>query len=380
MVIAQIQDVKDKTLIKCNAIHSVGSLGRDAGGPSRTVPALCRSIQMENQACSVRILAGSDSRFGANLVFDDLVVSNIAEASSIDVWARELNFALSELDVKNRILHDHGQWLPCNRASARVQREKKVPRVVTPRGMLSPWAMQHKRWKKKIAWHLFAKRDINQASMVHATSDLEANELRQLGVTAPIVVIPNGVESRPRPSDDRSKSKTVLFMSRIHEKKGVAELVTAWRRINDPEWKLVIAGPDESNMIAGLNLSESDRIEFVGEVSGADKWRLLESASVFVLPTHSENFGLVIAEALMAGTPVITTHGAPWQILEEHHAGWWIPMSIDSVEQTLRNAIHTPLPQLAGMGLRGHNLVVERFGWPQIGQQMLEVYRSLLRA
>jgi glycosyltransferase involved in cell wall biosynthesis len=366
--------------VKIKAIHTVGSLGRDAGGPSRTVPALCQAIQAASSDCAVQILAGSDSRFGANLVFENLHVSQVANSSSIEAWNQQLIQLLNGMQDSDRILHDHGQWLPCNRASARVQRGKKVPRIVTPRGMLSPWAMQHKRWKKKIAWHLFAKRDINQASVVHATSDLEANELRQLGVTAPIVVIPNGVESRsrPRPSDDRPKSKTVLFMSRIHEKKGVAELVTAWRRINDSEWKLVIAGPDESNMIAGLNLSESDRIEFVGEVSGADKWRLLESASVFVLPTHSENFGVVIAESLMAGTPVITTHGAPWQILEEHQAGWWIPMSVNSVEQTLRNAIHTPMTQLAEMGLRGHDLVVERFGWPQIGQQMLEVYRSLL--
>lgn len=366
--------------MKIQAIHTVGSLGRDAGGPSRTVPALCQAIQAASSDCAVQILAGSDSRFGANLDFQDLHVSQIANSSSIDAWNQQLIQSLNRMLDSDRILHDHGQWLPCNRASAIVQREKKIPRVVTPRGMLSPWAMQHKRWKKKFAWHLFAKRDINQASVVHATSDLEANELRQLGVTAPIAVIPNGVESRPRPSNDRLKRETVLFMSRIHEKKGVAELVAAWRRINDREWMLVIAGPDESNMIAGLNLTASDRIEFVGEVSGADKWRLLESASVFVLPTHSENFGLVIAEALMAGSPVITTHGAPWQILEEHHAGWWIPMSVNSVEQTLRKAINTPLTQLAEMGLRGHDLVAERFGWPQIGQQMLEVYQKLLRA
>jgi glycosyltransferase involved in cell wall biosynthesis len=329
---------------------------------------------------AVKILAGVTAQFGPNLTFNDLDVEAVEQSQSARAWQSKLfNFYCSN-SGKGFILHDHGQWLPCNRASARVQRKTKAPRVVTPRGMLSPWAMQHKRWKKKIAWHLFAKRDINQASIVHATSDLEANELRQLGVTAPIVVIPNGVESRPRPSDDRPKSKTVLFMSRIHEKKGVAELVTAWRRINDPQWKLIIAGPDESNMIAGLNLSASDRIEFVGEVSGADKWRLLESASVFVLPTHSENFGLVIAESLMAGTPVITTHGAPWQVLEEHHAGWWIPMSVDSVVLTLRNAMAMPMSELADMGLRGHDLVVERFGWQQIGQQMLEVYRSLLRA
>lgn len=328
----------------------------------------------------LKILTGANAQFGPNLEVDDLDVQTVVQTRATEAWQSKLmEYCIVNSD-RRILLHDHGQWLPCNRASARVQREKKVARVVTPRGMLSPWAMQHKRWKKKIAWHLFAKRDISQASMVHATSDLEANELRQLGVTAPIVVIPNGVESRPRPNCDRSKSKTVLFMSRIHEKKGVAELVAAWRRINDREWMLTIAGPDESNMIADLNLSASDRIEFVGEVSGADKWQLLESASVFVLPTHSENFGLVIAEALMAGTPVITTHGAPWQILEEHHAGWWIPMSVNSVEQTLRTAINTPLPQLAEMGLRGHDLVVERFGWPQIGQQMLEVYRSLLRA
>jgi glycosyltransferase involved in cell wall biosynthesis len=169
----------------------------------------------------------------------------------------------------------------------------------------------------------------------------------------------------------------MLFLSRLHPKKGVAELVAAWRAVRPAGWRLVLAGPDEARMLDSLRLAADDAISYVGEVEGDEKWRLLRSAAVTVLPSYSENFGVVVAESLMAGTPAIATHGTPWSSLEENRCGWWIPMTADSLETTIRAVTRTDLDSLAGMGRRGREHAIACFTWPAIGVQMAQVYRWL---
>lgn len=334
------------------AIHTVASLAPEAGGPSRTVPALCENLKRLPQPVEVTLVVGR----GAGLLAPPQDGNGDGSV----------------------ILHDHGQWLPINHASARLARRRGVPRVVSPRGMLSPWARRHRWWKKAIAWQLYAKRDLAQAAVLHATSRLEADEFRQLGVRQPIAVIPNGVDPPPTlPADAPAPARPyVLFLSRIHPKKGVAELLDAWRALVLPDWDLVLAGPDEERMLAGKDLPAS--VRYVGSVDGAAKQRLLAQASVFVLPSYSENFGVVVAESLMAGVPVITTHGTPWELLASERCGWWIPMEPAALRTTLREAIATPAEELAAMGARGRALVERQFSWPQIAAQMAEVYRWVL--
>ena len=223
----------------------------------------------------------------------------------------------------------------------------------------------------------YARRDLFGAATLHATSHQEADELRALGAGQPIAVIPNGVEqyqtSRPEPR----KTRTVVFLSRLHPKKGVRELVDAWRAVQPAGWRLILAGPDEDGMLPQLCISAHDSIEYIGEVEGDTKWLLLESAGVVVLPSYSENFGVVVAEALMAGTPVIATHGTPWEGLIREKCGWWIPMSADSLMPTLREACQLDDQQLMRMGRRGRDWVKKSFTWSSIGQSMAELYRWL---
>ncbi|MEO2036021.1 MAG: glycosyltransferase, partial [Planctomycetaceae bacterium] len=304
-------------------------------------------------------------------------------ATRHDASLRELaGFVVGQIDLsgdrQDVILHDHGQWLPMNRASAATAREYGIKRIVTPRGMLSPWAMRYKRLKKQVAWQWFGRRDLQQASVLHATSQLEADELRALGARQPIAVIPNGVESVSTCVDEMAKCKQVVFMSRLHAKKGVQELVDAWRTVQPRDWELILAGPDEDNFLATLSLLPTESISYVGEVEGQQKWDLLGKASLFVLPSYSENFGVVVAEALMAGTPVITTHGTPWESLCRHRCGWWIPMTSDTLSETLRQATTLELIDLAAMGSRGRIYAAESFSWPSIGEQMASVYRWMI--
>jgi glycosyltransferase involved in cell wall biosynthesis len=244
--------------------------------------------------------------------------------------------------------------------------------------MLSPWARRHRRWKKSLAWRLYARRDFLQADVLHATSQLEADELRAVGARQPIAVIPNGVDAIsslpvhvPRPS-----RPYVLFMSRIHRKKGVLELLDVWQQLDRRDWDLVLAGPDEERLLVNAKLPAN--VRYVGSVDGSEKVRLLQKARLFVLPSYSENFGVVVAESLMAGVPVISTHGTPWESLVRERCGWWIPMQRQPLEETLQEAISTSPEDLQAMGRRGREFAFRAFAWPEIARQMAEVYQWVL--
>lgn len=361
------------------AIHTVGSLGISAGGPSRTVPSLCRHISAADLQLHVEIVTTVDDRFGPNVACPDIETHAVASAAGRQALRKllENRVTAAKAAAETVLLHDHGQWLPINRYSAAAARRHGLKRIVSPRGMLTPWSLDHKRMRKKIAWLLFGRSDFLDAAVLHATSQQEADELRSLGARQPIALIPNGVDHLATPAGDASKSCTMLFLSRLHPKKGVAELVAAWRAVRPAGWCLVLAGPDEARMVDSLRLSAADAITYAGEVEGDEKWRLLREAAVTVLPSYSENFGVVVAESLMAGTPVIATRGTPWRSLEENRCGWWIPMTVESLATTIQQATNTDLASLATMGHRGREHAIARFTWPAIGAQMAAVYRWL---
>lgn len=175
----------------------------------------------------------------------------------------------------------------------------------------------------------------------------------------------------------------MLFLGRIHPVRGLLELVEAWRIARPEGWKMIIAGPDEGGhqQIVEAAIHQAglqDDFEFTGSVYGDEKKALYRSADIFVLPTFSENFGLVVAEALACGVPVITTKGAPWQGLQTHRCGWWIDIGVEPLVAALREAMNLPPDTLREMGQRGRAYVEQNFGWPGIAQQMLSVYRWVL--
>jgi glycosyltransferase involved in cell wall biosynthesis len=261
-----------------------------------------------------------------------------------------------------------------------------LPRVVSPRGMLSTWALAFHKWKKRLAWSLYQSKDLHSASMIHATSEQEAEEVRQLGLRQPLVILANGVKlpaSLPKRASLPTGAKTALFLSRIHPKKGVLELISAWSSVRPTNWRLVIAGPDDGGhrasveaLIARERLSAD--VELVGSVPDSEKWTLYADADLFVLPTFSENFGIVIAEALAAGLPTITTKGAPWRALDEHRCGWWIDMGIDPLVRALKEATSLSDAVRNEMGARGRNYVERELSWDRIAEQMREAYDWLL--
>jgi glycosyltransferase involved in cell wall biosynthesis len=370
------------------SVFTISSLAPETGGPSRSVPSLARALS--TRGVEVRILSlHFGTRESPPLATADLPTSFIAckrSAQLPGIWTSRFQARLRQLlGQPNTLLHDTGVWLLTNHTAARVARALNVPRIVSPRGMLSPWALDYKRLKKKLAWWLYQHRDLLTAQAFHVTSIEECNEVRNLGFRQPIAVIPNGVEvppAFPRPRNG-SSTRTLLFLSRIHPKKGLTHLVEAWAALRPVGWRAVIAGPDEAGhqhiieeLIRARGLA--DQFSFIGPVKDADKWSLYRGADLFVLPTFSENFGLVIAEALAAGLPVITTKGTPWRELLAHHCGWWIDLSTENLAAALREAMRLSDSERNDMGQRGRKLIEQKYSWASIGEQMESFYHWLL--
>ena len=293
---------------------------------------------------------------------------------------------------KSDILHDNGLWLPHNHRLATFAARQGIPRVVSTRGMLEPWAMQHKRWKKTIAWRLYQRRDLIRALCHHVTADAEGANLLRLGLGVPVRMIPNGVDVPPlgaeRSADRRGNAvrkgqRIALFLGRIYPVKGLPMLVEAWARVRPQGWELRIAGPDEAGHRAQLENAVSAAgldgvVSFPGPLEGQDKMSAFLDADVFVLPTHSESFGMVVAEALAHGLPVLTTTGAPWPMLLERDCGWRVDTTVDGIEAGLRRATSCDGEVLQAMGARGRQLVAERFGWEHVAKEFLHLYGEML--
>jgi glycosyltransferase involved in cell wall biosynthesis len=274
------------------------------------------------------------------------------------------------------LMHLHGTWSPMLAIASTMARTMGVPYLVSPHGCLEPWALNHRRTKKLLALILYQKLVLCKAAMLVATAEQELSSIRRLGINTPVAVIPLGVDIPDAPIRNINLAKRILFMSRIHPVKGLIELVSAWALARESGWTVVIAGPDEDGheALVKSHIQQHDLRDdfiFTGLVDGDTKEQLFASCDIFILPSHSENFGLVIAEALARGIPVITTTGTPWQILHTQGAGWCVSPNVEGLAIALQQAIKLSKSELNYMGERGRTFVEQEFNWQKIGKMAL---------
>ncbi|MCS3672805.1 glycosyltransferase involved in cell wall biosynthesis [Salinibacter ruber] len=372
-------------------VHVLASTRADHGGTSRSVPALCESL--DEQGAEVHLVtaapANADEDERPILPEGDVQVHLMEEQGGLQrtfrsplAFYRRLNALVERIEPD--IIHDHGAWLPSNAAAAWVAYRADVPLVVAPRGMVTKWSLSHQAWKKRAAWHLYQKHVFRQASLFHATAPAEVDDLRTLGMTQPIAVVPNGVQIPDAlPNGQATDGKRALFLSRIHPKKGLPMLLDAWADLRPDGWTLELVGPSEDGHRAELEkqateLGLNGDLVFSGPVDDDAKWHKYVAADLFVLPSHSENFGIVVAEALAAELPVLTTTGTPWEDLETHDCGWWVEPKRTEIADALRAAVGRTPVQRREMGTRGRNLIEARYSWAQVSKEMLTAYRWLV--
>ena len=356
------------------------SLLPDYGGPAFSVSRL--AIALAEAGAEVGLWAFDQSAAVTPLLPVGLSVQRIIGTET------EALVRFGETDI----LHDNGIWLPHNHRLAVLSERRGIPRVVSTRGMLEPWALSHKRLKKSLAWWLYQRRDLKHAHCHHTTADAEARNVQHLGLGVPVVAVPNGVdvpEERPlgvglEPEKAvRRGRRTALFLGRIYPIKGLPMLIQAWARVRPDGWLLRIAGPDEAGhrkqvekAVSAAGLDEV--ISFTGPIGHRMKKSAFFDADLFVLPSHSESFGIAVAEALAHGLPVLTTKGTPWSILPETGCGWWVEATVDGIAQGLRQATILDSDTLQAMGAKGRALAIAEFAWKHVAELMLSTYESIL--
>ena len=379
-------------------LHVITSLSRHGGGPSRSAQGLVAGLNRAGVETWLMTLYHGDQPW-------------------IDGVAHFVNgerFEDVALRVKPQVVHLHGLWNIELHRCAVICRRRHIPYVIAPRGMLEPWSLKQKWLKKRIARWLYQDRDLKKAAALHATAESEAEQFRKLGFMNPVIVNPNGVNF---PKKDKNSTlqlqlkaptdpavRRVLFVSRMHQKKGVLELVEAWARVKPKGWCCELGytvNSDEErayeqkvkDRILALGMSYQDKegnihsptptqnsnFIFTGPLDDEKKWEAYAYADLFVLPTYSENFGIVIAEALWAGVPVITTKGTPWKVLEERKCGWWIDIGVEPLIKALSESTAFDVEALREMGANGRKLVEDKYTWDVVVKNMIAGYEIIIR-
>lgn len=358
------------------------SIDKKDGGPSRSVPILAKGLA--EIGVETTLLTGCSNEMNTHLL----------DNTSVEVKTIPQNISLRHLERvmlegKYDLIHGQNLWTPLYNKMARVARKHGIPYMMTPRGCLKPWCMKQKRFKKMIAFHLYQKKDLQKASCVLATATMEADNMRALGISAPIAIIPNGIDvseypCRPLNSKNHIK-KQIVFLSRIHEKKGIEFLIEAWEQLHRKysDWNVTIAGNGEVAYIAALKKMIEDKglgstIKIIPPVFGEDKRKLYSESSLFVLPTFSENFGMVIAEAMSCGVPVITTNGTPWQELNDLRLGWCINLSLDNLVKAISEAIALGVDTLFEMGQQCSRHIYDTYQYKEVALKNQMVYEWLV--
>lgn len=360
-------------------VHVVPHIDKEAAGPSYSVPRLCQHLAALDHEVILSCLAAREPVPKVQLelhkqwrLFTRFAISP------------QLHLSLARHSNMASVVHNHSLWSMPNVAAGWATAGKRVKLVTSPRGTLSPQALARSRWVKRVVWPL-QKRALFAAHLLHATSEEEYRDIRALGLRAPVALIPNGIDLPDLPSHSLpSSSRTLLYMGRIHPIKGIDRLLRAWAQVQSIhfDWQLVIAGIGEDSYVSELKALAHDiglqRVSFSGPAYGSEKTLAYLNADATVLPTHSENFGMVVAEALALGRPALVAKGAPWQVLETERCGWWVNNDVDSLVRALSVTLNKPRQELLAMGQRGRKLMEKDYSWPSVAERMDAAYRWIV--
>jgi glycosyltransferase involved in cell wall biosynthesis len=268
-------------------------------------------------------------------------------------------------------------------AAGVAARRAGIPYVVSPRGNLQQWALAHRRWKKAPYWHLLERRNLERAARLHATADLEEKRIQQVLPRSRTFVAPNGTDIPGFAQVSRLPHRLV-FLGRIHRVKGFDVLVPALSELTrtHPDVETLVAGPDDvgewARVEARIDASTPrPNVRWIGAVDGEAKWQLLASARALVLPSHTENFGQVVVEALACRTPVVVSRNCPWRLVEERGAGAWFDNRPEVLAAALRSVLDADVPGYEAMQSAAAGIAAE-FTWPHVAETMAREYRAIL--
>lgn len=363
-------------------VHFIASIDKNSGGTTTYMQLL--SEELKNQLQIIVVTGVSANPIKLNGVRVDFFEAKLSRWFLLN---KEFNSFL-EIE-KPDLVHINGIWNPQNYLFQKVAQRRGIKVILSPHGMLEPYIINRNYLKKKIALLLYQNKALKNVDYFHTTAKLELENIEKLEYKQRKAIIPNGIKMDEFSAfipDKIQNPRKILFLSRIHPKKGIEFLIEAWSQIAThikDNWIVEIIGNGDPNYIKSLNekiniLKLNHQVLIKSPVFGKAKTDLFRESTLFVLPTHSENFGIVVAEALASFTPVITTTGTPWEELNTHNCGWWIDLSVEHLKATLQEAMQKSPDELKLMGLHGRTLVEDHYDVKVVAQNMKKLYSNIL--
>lgn len=367
--------------------HYISGMNQEAGGTSTVVAQMCDELSF-SQDQQVRLITQSFTYEKLKLPNSSSVtIQNIVIGNKLD---RMVGFTVQKeyrkLIQKKMpdVLHIHGIWDYSCVAIQKIAMEANIKVIIQPHGMLEPWALSWRKYRKKLAMFAYQHSMLSSAQMIIATSEIERDSLEKILPSSTIEIVQNGIifPKLVKRVRDHTTKKTALFISRIHPKKGIINLLSAWKQCNAQNWQLIIAGPDDDGHLSLVRkeierLGIQSTVKYVGNLDDTEKWRYYFGSDVFILPSFSENFGLVVVEAMCASLPVVTTTGTPWRHLESKRCGWYIDPNVDAITEVLNIIKNLDDDELKKMGDRACDYARE-FDWKKVVTTLKGTYRAVI--
>ncbi len=368
--------------------HVVPSLQEQHGGPSKSVRALCQELASTGSTIDLLTTDPAAPRNG-NLIREGGLNINVfhRDAPQRLCASSGLKSALETTDAD--IIHHHALWLRTLHYAHLAAARRQVPLVLSPRGMMSRWAWNHHSMRKGLARTLLHPGALEAVAGWHVTSNEEADDVRELGFGGPVCIAPNGVDAPDAITIKAARAywhdacpatrtqPTAIFYGRFHHKKRVLELIDAWAEWAAPEWLLLVVGVPEEYSPEMLE-QNAEKVLAGGRVrafSGLARPAPYAVASLFVLPSHNENFGLVVAEAMAWGLPALVTDTTPWRALNTEDRGWCVPWT--EYARVLAAATRESPQRLQARGRGAREWAIREFSWKRSATQLHEFYDKL---
>lgn len=370
-------------MLESKVIHVIPSVGLEDSGPTYSVKRLVETLSASRYPAELVALkwwgSEADSEMATFCSLDPYFPKKLGKSAAM------YKFLSEKAACQPTVIHSHGMWQINSLYGSRVRRKFPSSRlVISPRGALLPYALSLNRYQKKCFWKLFQKAALDSADAYCVTSHEEMLAALDLGLKKPFALIGNGIDT-PQKNIVRAtrEHKVLLYLGRIHPIKGLDRLLKAWSQLESsfPGWRLEIVGNDTSyygstgylsylkSLADQLSLRQ---VEFRDGLFGRDKWQKYGDADLFVLPSYSENFGVVVAEALSYGVPVLASKDIPWKSLDEKQLGWTFDDS--NIVSTLHMAMSESNAERLARGDRGASWILSEYNWHKIAKMTIQLY------